>query len=236
LANYRTAEVLGHGFGPDLQKPAYTYLKGSLAMAYGEKAREVERSFVFLNLGDQAVRAVLVVFDRLISADPAFRKYWLLHSMEKPEIEGSRITIAPRRRGWQGKLVDQVILPAQADITPVGGLGKEFWVFGKNYPNQVKEDSAEFEIGEWRVEVSPREPAAADHFLNVMQVMDRDAAPLTAFSGRSWPPIPIDVVHSFRRCWPVIPTRCCPLLSFSRNGGQLPRNTGQDPRNRLRRL
>jgi heparin/heparan-sulfate lyase len=178
LANYRTAEVMGQGFGPDPQTPAYTYLKGNLAKAYGEKAREVERSFVFLNLGNQPVRAALVVFDRMVSADPAFRKFWLLHSMEEPEIKGARITIAPRRRGWKGKLVNQVILPAKADITAVGGPGKEFWVFGKNFPNQVKEDSAEFEIGEWRVEVSPRETATADHFLNVMQIMGRDTTPL----------------------------------------------------------
>jgi len=31
LANYRTAQVLGHGFGPDLRQPAYTYLKGNAA-------------------------------------------------------------------------------------------------------------------------------------------------------------------------------------------------------------
>ena len=31
LANYRTAQVLDHGFGPDLRQPAYTYLKGNAA-------------------------------------------------------------------------------------------------------------------------------------------------------------------------------------------------------------
>jgi heparin/heparan-sulfate lyase len=178
LANYRTAEVLGQGFGPDQQRPAFTYLKGDLAKAYSGKVRAAERSFVFLNLGQQPVRAALVVFDRVVASDPTFRKYWLLHAMEQPQIEGSTITIAPVQRGWRGKLVNQVLLPAKAEIASVGGPGREFWVFGKNFPNQVKAGDTESEIGDWRVEVSPREASAADRFLNVMQAMDRDVAPL----------------------------------------------------------
>jgi hypothetical protein len=178
LANYRTAEVLAQGFGPDQQRPAFTYLKGDFAKAYSSKVRAAERSFVFLNLGQQPVRAALVVFDRVVVSDPKFRKFWLLHAMEKPQIEGSTITIAPAQRGWRGKLVNQVVLPAKAEIAPVGGPGREFWVFGKNFPNQVKAGDTESEIGDWRVEVSPGEASAADRFLNVMQVMDRDVAPL----------------------------------------------------------
>lgn len=178
LANYRTAEVLGQGFGPDPLRPAYTYLKGDLTQAYSPKVREVQRSMVFLNLGG-AVRAALVVFDRVVSADPQFNKYWLLHSMEAPRIEGATITVAPEQRGWRGKLVDQVLLPEKAELTAVGGPGREFWVFGENFPNRPERGHPlDYEIGEWRLEVSPREAAAADLFLNVMQVMDREVAPL----------------------------------------------------------
>ncbi len=179
LANYRTADVLGEGFGPDTQQPAYTYLKGDLTRAYGSKVKSVQRSFVFLNLAKSPVPAALIVFDRAVAAKPEFKKYWLLHSMEKPQIDGARITVAPEQRGWRGKLVDEVLLPAQAEITPVGGPGKEFWVFGENFPNKPRGSNLkEFEPGEWRVEVSPRAAAEADHFLNVMQVMDREASPL----------------------------------------------------------
>ena len=132
---------------------------------------------MFLNFAGQPVKAALVVFDRVVSADPGFRKSWLLHSMEEPRVEGSSITVAPAQRGWRGKLVDQVLLPAAAEITPVGGPGKEFWVFGKDFPVQVP-DSPHAEAGAWRVEVSPRQPAAVDRFLNVMQIMDRDTAPM----------------------------------------------------------
>lgn len=180
VAHYRTGEVLGHGFGPDPKSPAYTYLKGDITQAYGRKVSRVERSFVFLNLAGERVRAALVVFDRVVSTSAAFRKYWLLHSMEQPRIEGTAITLAPEQRGWQGKLVDQVLLPVAADITPVGGPGKEFWVFGRNYPSQPPPDRNpnDYEIGEWRVEVSPRDAAKDDTLLNVMEIMDRDVSPL----------------------------------------------------------
>ena len=56
----------------------------------------------------------------------------------------------------------------------MGGKGKEFWVFGTNYPNDAlpnRPDDAN-ERGAWRVEVSPAVPAAENYFLNVMQVAD----------------------------------------------------------------
>lgn len=183
LANYRTGEVLGYGFGPDARRPDYTYLKGDITRAYSSKVREVRRSFVFLNLGGARVPAALVVFDRVVSANPDFRKYWLLHSMEEPRIDGNSITLTLSQRGWSGKLVNTVLAPRpdSTRITAVGGPGNEFRVFGKNFPNRISRGNPDdYELGEWRVEVSPEEAAVTDLFLNVMQVMDRGAAPAEA--------------------------------------------------------
>jgi len=59
------------------------------------------------------------------------------------------------------------------EITPVGGEGKEFWVFGKNYENDpTNRPDVANERGAWRVEVSPKNPATENYFLNVMQVMN----------------------------------------------------------------
>ena len=52
-----------------------------------------------------------------------------------------------------------------ARIAKVGGPGKEFWVFGKNYPNEMNPPDPE--KGGWRIEVSPVRPSASDRFLNV---------------------------------------------------------------------
>lgn len=175
---YRTGEVLAHGFGPDAQTPAYTYLKGDITRAYSAKARRVTRSFVFLNLRDAKVPAAMIVLDRVVAADPAFRKYWLLHTQEEPEVKGSAAVVACTQHEQQGRLTLDVLLPKAENLalSKVGGPGREFWVFGQNYANDVPPDRqarSTSEPGAWRLEVSPKAASAEDLFLNVMQVTDR---------------------------------------------------------------
>ena len=173
---YTTGKVLGHGFGPDAYKPDYSYLKGDITQAYTEKVKEAKRSFVFLNLHAAKIPGALIVFDKVVSSDPQFKKFWLLHSIEEPVIEGNRFTVRRTKNGDTGMLQNHVLLPetGNAQIEKVGGKGKEFWVFGTNYPNDAlpnRPDDAN-ERGAWRVEVSPAAPATENYFLNVMQVAD----------------------------------------------------------------
>ena len=60
-----------------------------------------------------------------------------------------------------------------AKVEKVGGPGKEFWVFGENYPNAAttRPDPCN-ERGAWRVEVTPSIETAEDCFLNVIQVSE----------------------------------------------------------------
>lgn len=174
--DYTTGKALAHGFGPDLNKPDYSYLKGDITQAYTEKVKEAKRSFVFLNLHSTEVPAALIVFDKVVSSNPQFKKYWLLHSIEEPVIENNRFTIKRTKNGDTGMLQNHVLLPeiSDAQIEKVGGKGKEFWVFGTNYPNEAspnRPDDAN-EKGAWRVEVSPKAAAMENYFLNVMQVAD----------------------------------------------------------------
>jgi len=178
---YRSGKVLAHGFGPDPQTPDYTLLSGDITDAYSRKAQRVIRSFVFLNLRNADVPAAMVIFDRVVSANPSFRKYWLLHSLEEPKIESSSALINCTQHGGRGQLTLDVLLPAaaNADIVKVGGPGREFWVFGANYANDVDPGRLarnSMETGAWRIELSPKAAAADDLFLNVMQVTDRDRA------------------------------------------------------------
>ncbi|MCL5282666.1 MAG: heparinase, partial [Planctomycetes bacterium] len=174
---YRTGKVLAHGFGPDPQTPAFTWLQGDLTEAYGKKVRQVTRSFVFLNLRNSQVPAALVVFDRIVSANPAFRKYWLLHTLEEPRVDTTSAVVDCTQYNNSGRLLLNTLLPTATnlDLTKVGGPGKEFWVFGQNYANDVdpkRLERSSIETGAWRIEVAPKAVAAEDLFLNVMQVTD----------------------------------------------------------------
>ena len=172
---YKTGEVLAHGFGPSLQTPAYSYLKGDITQAYSTKVSDVRRSFIFLNLFDKHIPAVLIVFDKVVSRNPSYKKYWLLHSIEQPAVSENEVTITRTEKGESGKLVNTTLLPEMDNlkITPVGGPGKEFWVFGTNYENEQRwSDERSYERAAWRVEISPVTPDTENYFLNVMQIMD----------------------------------------------------------------
>jgi hypothetical protein len=174
--------VVGQQFGPDAAAPNFSYIKGDLTTAYTSKVSQSLRSFVFLNLKNGEHPAAMIVYDKVAAADPNFKKYWLMHSIEEPSVSGNTTTIRRNENGYNGKLVNETLLPEAGNTTieKVGGPGREFEVFGTNYPNFVNrlpnENSAE--PGAWRVQISPNAPARTDYFLNVMQVMDTGTTPL----------------------------------------------------------
>ena len=120
----------------------------------------------------------MVVFDRVVSADPFFRKYWLLHTLEEPKIDGASAIVDAAQYGGQGRLTLDVLWPAAgtAQLSKVGGPGKEYEVFGTNYandPDPARAERGSIETARWRIELFPKSPAAEDLFLTVMQVTDR---------------------------------------------------------------
>lgn len=175
---YTTGQVLAHGTGGDYMAPEYSYLSGDITKAYSDKVKEVKRSFVFLNLKSEKVPAAMVVFDKVVSKNPEFKKHWLLHSIEEPKVSENGIIIKRTKDGDSGMLSNTVLLPAKEnlDMQVIGGKGKEFWVNGTNYANapQAGRPDPRNERGEWRVEVSPSAPANEDYFLNVIQVADNN--------------------------------------------------------------
>ena len=177
---YHTGKVLAHGFGPDAQAPSYTLLQGDLTDAYSKKVRAVTRSFVFLNLRNAQVPAALVVFDRVVSANPAFRKFWLLHTLEEPWVQGATASVDRTEHDSRGRLNVDVLLPAAdaAEFSKIGGPGKEYWVFGKNYTNDVAPERmarSSIESGAWRLDLTPKRPAEEDLFFTVMQTTNRNS-------------------------------------------------------------
>ena len=129
-----------------------------------EKCTEVTRQLVFVK-PDR-----FVIFDRVTTTDPAYRKEWLLHTAHEPEIDGKVV----RAEQGRGRMFCRTLFPADAKITKVGGPGKEFWAAGKNWPlvdrGLTPENKAM--MGQWRVEVAPGTPREHDCFLHVIQVGD----------------------------------------------------------------
>ncbi|CAG7639778.1 heparin/heparin-sulfate lyase HepB [Paenibacillus allorhizosphaerae] len=188
--NYYGGVVVGHQYGPDPVAPEFSYMKGDLTGAYSDKVEQFKRSFLFLRLQDEQHPAAMIVYDKVVSADPNFKKYWLLHSMEEPEVSGNTTTIVRSEGGYSGKLVNETLLPAASNalIEKVGGPEHEFDVFGTNYMQVPAKPAGQqtVEAGAWRVQISPKAPVETDRFLNVMQVLDNGGTvPLAATAVES---------------------------------------------------
>ena len=181
--DYKTGEVLAHAFGPDSIRPEFSYLKGNLAAAYSTKVKGFTRSFVFLNFNDSIIPAAFIVFDNVTAANKAFKKYWLLHSVEEPVVKINTTVIARTGKGYSGKMINTTILPAANNFTisKIGGANNEYQVFGKNFPQSPNAIDNSADSATWRIELSPKRAAANDLFLNVMEVMDDKMVPSTNF-------------------------------------------------------
>ena len=150
----------------------FTYVASDATKAYGEKCREAVRQFIHLQPD------FFIVYDRVESADPAYRKEFLLHTQNEPTVEGGTM----RADCGRGRLYCQTLFPADARLTTVGGPGREFWANGRNWEvdaDYLKSARAAAKragrgpyFGAWRLEVSPRDPAARDTFLHVLTATD----------------------------------------------------------------
>lgn len=178
----KSATILAHDIAVGLQ-PDYSYFKGDITNAYNvppilgnypAKAAQVKRSFVFLNHKHKTIPGTLIVLDKVIATNASFKKSWLLHMQQEPEINENKIITTNTTNGRDGKLITTVLLPSQAnsDIQKVGGPGKEYWSDGQNWGSVTQEDA-----GCWRIELSPRNPSLSDNFLNVLQAMDAGYKP-----------------------------------------------------------
>ena len=184
-------KVLAHQIVGDNKKLQLAYIKGDLTKAYTQrvnKVSEVLRSMLFVPTENKEFPAIFVVMDKVVSTNPDFEKTFLLHCQEEPSIEGKVSIIKRVKFGYNGMLVNQTLLPRDARLKMIGGIGNavssnRFLVNGTNYlPDNFEkydEEKKEGEFGWGRIEVQPGVPRATDYFLNVMYVKDADRmAPL----------------------------------------------------------
>ena len=172
--DHHMGEVVAHHFGPDAHKPAYSYLKGDITKAYTAKVKNHQRSFVFLNLDNEQVPAAFFVYDYIVSSNKDFKKTWLLHCVQEPVFNGNICTVISNEKGYNGKLVNTVLLPSlqNTNLEKIGGEGNEFNVGGTNFAQRQRNENNSNDNAKWRIELSPKTPSETDVFLNVMQVTD----------------------------------------------------------------
>ena len=163
--------------------PAYTNAHSGRGEP-SHRSRRVERAwrvFAYDRADD-----VVVVYDDIRATAPAFRKRWLLHTIDAPQIgeNGFVVTAPPRGAATGGgRLEAKVLLPQDGRLLPIGGRGFEFFVDGRNYDDEGKLVEAMRrpppapEAGGWRVELMPSREAQDDQFLVVLLPTHADAPP-----------------------------------------------------------
>jgi hypothetical protein len=172
----------------------YTYVMGDAAKAYPAwRVQNFKRHLVYLRPPSPGEDEFIVILDRVSCADPAWKKYWLLHFLTEPAVaNGTETVIAPGISEYAGanlvivengggKLFSKTLLPRHATIRKIGGPPEyDSWVFGTNH-----EFADECCYGWGRIEVVPDEPRRDDVFLHVLYP--------TLAATRSMPPVvPVD--------------------------------------------
>ncbi|MBE3124009.1 MAG: heparinase II/III family protein, partial [Planctomycetes bacterium] len=195
-ANYELADITAFANADG----RYAYVASDLTRAYnstlydsegqGGKVSNVTRQLMYLEDAD-----LLIVFDRVTTTDPAYKKKWLLHTPNKfvggsevvargsadngiVEVDGATIagnTMTMTNGG--GKLFLQMLTPRQYTVNKVGGIDYRYYVEddgndadgydGTNH-NGGYTERAWNDYGNWRIEVSPRDPSTFDTFLGVL--------------------------------------------------------------------
>jgi len=150
---YNIADILAFE-----DRGAYMYVAGDCTRAYSpEKLACFTRQIVFLRPG------TFVIFDRVISKNPDFKKTWLLQGMKVPSKAGQNLVIT----NGKGRLFVQTLLPSDPQIRLVAG--PDLYSYGgKTYPPQADTGPAP----QCRIEISPGASRTDDYFLNVLTATD----------------------------------------------------------------
>jgi Heparinase II/III-like protein len=139
---------------------AYVYVAGDCTRAYSSnKMGCFTRQIVFIRPG------TFIIFDRVQSKNPDFKKTWLLQAMKVPVRMGEDLVVT----NGKGRLFVQTLLPVHPDIQLKSG--SELYSYGgRSYPPERDTGPAP----ECRIEVPPSVPSSWDFFLHVLTATDSD--------------------------------------------------------------
>ena len=146
----------------------YLYVAGDCTRSYSSsKLEHFTRQIVFVRPG------TFVVFDRVVTTKPTFRKTWLLQAAKPPTGASPNLMVT----NGKGRLFVQTLLPERADVALRSGA--DLHAYGGNaYPPARNTGPAP----ECRIEVSPSTAAREDLFLHVLTATDAtvEAVPVAA--------------------------------------------------------
>ena len=120
-----------------IDQDGYHYALGDATRAYSpNKLRCFTRQLLYLPAID-----VLLVFDRVVSTNPGFRKTWLLHGVNMPWVAGTATLSSNgeetfgnagqfRLQEGGGEILVHTLLPVEHLTSRRGGQGHEFWTPG----------------------------------------------------------------------------------------------------------
>lgn len=153
------------------QHSDFAFYSLDLAPAYSAKIRSFVRNYIWLNLHGGPNPAVLIVFDRVLSAESQFKKTWQINSLSKPEITPDGVKSVEGK----GAIHTAMLLPRKYKLTLSGGDalceygGKTFAL-----PDSKGGDGR----SGWRAAFSPEVEQCDDTFLAAIRICDADATPL----------------------------------------------------------
>ena len=132
----------------------YLYVAGDASRAYpADTVDYFTRQIVYIRPG------TFVIFDRVRSTDPDFRKTWLLQAMKPPVQRAPHLIID----NGDGRLFVQTVLPPDPLVNLAAG-DDQYSYGGHSYPPGRITGPAP----ECRIEISPATPSAEDIFLHVL--------------------------------------------------------------------
>ncbi len=138
------------------------YVAGDCTRAYSpDKLACFTRQIIFLRPG------TFVVFDRVISKKPDFKKTWLLQAMKAPTKAGQNLIIT----NGKGRLFVQTLLPSNPEIRLVEG--SDLYSYGGKTYLPARDTGP---APECRIEISPTQQRTADYFLHVLTATDAGTA------------------------------------------------------------
>lgn len=145
------------------ERGTYLHVAGDATRAYApRKLALFTRQIVFLRPN------TFIVFDRVKSTRPEYKKTWLLQAMRTPEKNPSHLVIT----NGKGRLFVQTLEPEKAEVKLVSG-DDLYKLGGRAYPPRRVIGPAP----ECRIEVSPVKPSELDLFVHILTAADSESAP-----------------------------------------------------------